>query len=270
MKRSACPSALSGGKKPFAVPRPAGAACPCASGDVRPPARKAAGAALALVKVHASEDPTREGSSEPTPLCGPPRTPLATIVPGEKASASTRKPFKPPVSKDSEMSEMYGNSDKVRRPLWPKCTREGFKPKCTSPCSPRACLAAQRLGGGPPKPRLPRYSPHLEDALVLYTPPAEACSEDVKPKCAARSLARASALRARLRPPAHALATRLRPACLRPSSRPPRPVSPNTCSPTCSPHVFPTRGVAHGCRPACRCAASARCTWCSTRSLASS
>ena len=70
---------------------------------------------MALVKVHASEDPTREGSSEPTPLCGPPRTPLATIVPGEKASASTRKPFKPPVSKDSEMSEMYGNSDKVRQ-----------------------------------------------------------------------------------------------------------------------------------------------------------
>ena len=231
MKRSACPSALAGGKKPFAVPRPAGAACPCASGDVRPPARKAAGAALALVKVHASEDPTREGSNEPTPLCGPPRTPLATIVPGEKASASTRKPFKPPVSKDSEMSEMYGNSDKVRRALWPKCTREGFKPKCTRPCSPRACLAAQRLGGGPPKPRLPRYSPHLEDALVLYTPPPEACSEDVKPKCAARSL------RARLSPPAHALATRLRPACLRPSSRPPRPVSPHTCSP----HVFPTR-----------------------------
>ena len=142
MKRSACPSALAGGKKPFAVPRPAGAACPCASGDVRPPARKAAGAALALVKVHASEDPTREGSSEPTPLCGPPRTPLATIVPGEKASASTRKPFKPPVRKDSEMSEMYGNSDKVRQAPHPSAPAPA--PAHHVRVSPRSASEADR------------------------------------------------------------------------------------------------------------------------------
>jgi len=71
---------------------------------------------------------------------------------------------------------------------------------------------------------------------VLYTPPPEACSEDIKPKCAARSLPRAAALRARLSPPARALAIRPRPACLHPASRAPRPVSPHTCSPhTCSP-----------------------------------
>ena len=76
---------------------------------------------------------------------------------------------------------------------------------------------------------------------MLYTPPPEACSEEVKPKCAARPLPRASALRARLSPPTRALATRPRPACLRLSSRPPRPVSP--------PHAFPPRVPHAGRRP---------------------
>ena len=183
MKRSACPSSLAG-KKPFLAPARAACQPRVASGDAsRPPARRAAAAATALVKVHASEHP-RDGNSEPTQLCGQPRTPLATILPGEKASVSTRKPFKPPVSKDSEMSEMYGSSDKVRL-----CTADP-SPKCTNP-SPRASPATQRLGAGPQKARLPRFSPHLEDALVLYTPPEEACSEDIKPKCGTRSLPRA-------------------------------------------------------------------------------
>jgi hypothetical protein len=183
MKRSACPSSLAG-KKPFLAPARAACQPRVASGDAsRPPARRAAAAATALVKVHASEHP-RDGNSEPTQLCGQPRTPLATILPGEKASVSTRKPFKPPVSKDSEMSEMYGSSDKVRL-----CTADP-SPKCTNP-SPRASPATQRLGAGPQKARLPRFSPHLEDALVLYTPPEEACSEDIKPKCGTRSMPRA-------------------------------------------------------------------------------
>jgi len=82
------------------------------------------------------------------------------------------------------MSEMYGSSDKVRL-----CTADP-SPKCTNP-SPRASPATQRLGAGPQKARLPRFSPHLEDALVLYTPPEEACSEDIKPKCGTRSMPRA-------------------------------------------------------------------------------
>ena len=99
MKRSACPSSVAG-KKPFLAPAPFLGQPRVASGDAsRPPARRAAGAAMALVKVHASEHPRDGNSSGTTQLCGPPRTPLATIMPGEKASVSTRRPFKPPVSK---------------------------------------------------------------------------------------------------------------------------------------------------------------------------
>ena len=183
MKRSGCPSSVAG-KKPFRPPASAASQPRITSGDAnRPPARRAASAATALVKIHAKESVAKEGDSEPAQLDGPPRTPLATILPGEKASVATRKAFKPPVSKDSELGEMYGNSDKVRL-----C---GSPRQLTSPHS--ACRpAAQRLGGGPQKPRLAKYSPHLEDALVLYTPPEEACSEDVKPKCGAKPDPRAA------------------------------------------------------------------------------
>ena len=141
MKRSACPSSVAG-KKPFLAPARAACQPRVASGDAsRPPARRAAGAAMALVKVHASEHPG-DGNSEPTPLCGPPRTPLATIVPGEKASVSTRKPFKPPVSKDSEMSEMYGSSDKVRLCSIP--LTEMYQPLLTTRVALRSASEAAR------------------------------------------------------------------------------------------------------------------------------
>ena len=153
MKRSACPSSVAG-KKPFLAPARAACQPRVASGDAsRPPARRAAGAAMALVKVHASEHP-RDGNSEPTPLCGPPRTPLATIMPGEKASVSTRRPFKPPVSKDSEMSEMYGSSDKVRlcsrpltemhQPLTTRVARYAAPRRRPAEGAPAAVLAAPR------------------------------------------------------------------------------------------------------------------------------
>lgn len=253
MKRSACPSTLAGGKKPFIVPRPSGAV---ASGDVRPPARRAAGAALALVKVHASEEPTREGSSEPAQLCGPPRTPLATIAPGEKASVSTRKPFKPPVSKDSEMSEMYGNSDKVRQaphpsaPAPPHHVRRS-PPRSASEADRRspACRGTRRTSRtlSCSTRRLRRPAPRTSSPSAQRDPCPVPLPSPPQPPPPAPS------------PPGPA-----------PRASAPRP-APRVPSP---PHVFPTRvphaGVAHGCRAACRCAASARCTWCSTRSSASS
>ena len=76
---------------------------------------------------------------------------------------------------------------------------------------------------------------------MLYTPPPEACSEDVKPKCAARSLARASALRARLSPP------RPRPRHPAPP-RVPSPLAPSLAS-RFPPHVFPPRVSPRGRRP---------------------
>ena len=241
MKRSSCPSSVAG-KKPFLMPARAACQPRIATGDTsRPPARRAAAAATALVKVHASEgnsEHPKDGNSEPAQLCGPPRTPLATILPGEKASVSTRKPFKPPVSKDSEMSDMYGNSDKVRL-----CSR--LLTATHQPLSPRASPATQRLGGGPQKARLPRYSPHLEDALVLYTPPEEAGSEDIKPRCGTRSMPRAPALCPapcpRPMPPPRAPAP-----CRRPLPRAPCPRAP--CPPHCVPAPCPrtNAGIAHG------------------------
>ena len=157
MKRSSCPSSVAG-KKPFLMPARAACQPRVATGDTsRPPARRAAAAATALVKVHASEgnsEHPKDGNSEPAQLCGPPRTPLATILPGEKASVSTRRPFKPPVSKDSEMFEMYGSSDKVRlcsrphtemhQPLTTRVARYAAPRRRPAEGAPAAVLAAPR------------------------------------------------------------------------------------------------------------------------------
>ena len=72
---------------------------------------------------------------------------------------------------------------------------------------------------------------------MLYTPPEEACSEDIKPKCGTRSMPRAPALCPRLKPP--------------PWPRPaPPPLAPclRAAPPTPCPRTCPrTAVVVHGC-----------------------
>lgn len=192
MKRSRCPSAVA---KPFNTPAAAGDTPRLGSG-----AASLAGAgpsdasfgvkkqraskliARTLVRTTAKDDERPDDAPMEAPEKAPsPRQPLAAVkvAVGQPASASTRKPFKPPIKKDSEMADLYGQSSKVRAPT-PLAHSSGCHPAHAR--SPPA--SGQSLGGRPPPARQARYSPHLEGALVLYTPPPETCSEDVPPQCA--------------------------------------------------------------------------------------
>ena len=194
MKRSRCPSSVA---QPFNTPAAAGGAPRLGGGGAPTGAGPSEGGfglkkqraskmiARALVRTAAKDDERPDDAPvEAADKAPSPRQPLGPVkvAVGQPASSSTRKAFKPPIKKDSEMADMYGQSSKVP----PHRRSHGSdEPPLLTPAPPLRVW--QSLGGRPAPARQARYSPHLEGALVLYTPPPETCSEDVPPPCATAS-----------------------------------------------------------------------------------
>ena len=194
MKRSRCPSSVA---QPFNTPAAAGGAPRLGGGGAPTGAGPSEGGfglkkeraskmiARKLVRTAAKDDERPDDAPvEAADKAPSPRQPLGPVkvAVGQPASSSTRKAFKPPIKKDSEMADMYGQSSKVP----PHRRSHGSdEPPLLTPAPPLRVW--QSLGGRPAPARQARYSPHLEGALVLYTPPPETCSEDVPPPCATAS-----------------------------------------------------------------------------------